>query len=172
MKQLKRVLAIIGIVLLLGMYVVTMIFAFMKSDFAQAAFRAALGCTILVPIFLYVFLLIARAIRPEKSKVIDGIIFNEAAVLLNEDGSDAPFRRDLEERLREKGYKTFYFQGGRKDLPEYVKEVVRDAKPEKLLYLDTDPMMVKEMQKLGIPAMRFTDYSGALDKMETLGIRL
>lgn len=56
MKNRKRILAWIGIILILGMYVLTMIFAFGKSPMAKSLFLGALGCTILVPIFLYIFL--------------------------------------------------------------------------------------------------------------------
>lgn len=54
-KKVKQVLAVIAIILILGMYVLTMIFAFGKSPKAQSLFLGALGCTILVPVFLWFF---------------------------------------------------------------------------------------------------------------------
>lgn len=54
-KKVKRILAIIAIILILGMYVLTMIFAFGKSPETQSLFLGALGCTILVPVFLWFF---------------------------------------------------------------------------------------------------------------------
>ncbi len=55
-KKLKRILAIIGVILILSMYILTMIFAFGKDPRTQSLFLGALGCTILVPVFLWFFL--------------------------------------------------------------------------------------------------------------------
>ena len=81
MKQPKRILALLGAVLLAGMYVCTLVFALMKSELAQTLFRASLGCTILVPVLLYAFLLAARMLRPAKSPLVDNVIFDLGNVL-------------------------------------------------------------------------------------------
>ena len=83
MKQPKRILALLGAVLLAGMYVCTLVFALMKSELAQTLFRASLGCTILVPVLLYAFLLAARMLRPAKSPLVDNVIFDLGNVLID-----------------------------------------------------------------------------------------
>ncbi|MDO4614826.1 MAG: HAD-IA family hydrolase [Lachnospiraceae bacterium] len=83
MKNIKRILALAAVVLLAGMYVCTMIFAFMDNRAAQTLFRASLACTVILPVLLYAFLLIARVLRPSKSPVVDSIIFDMGGVLLN-----------------------------------------------------------------------------------------
>lgn len=83
MKNQKRILALIGIILILGMYILTFVLAFMKSPRAQTAFRGALGCTILVPVFLYLIQMVARVLRPDKSAAVDTVIFDVGNVLLD-----------------------------------------------------------------------------------------
>lgn len=80
---LRRILAIAGIVLLLAMYAAAFISAFMKSESARMLFRASIACTIIVPVMLYVFLMVARVIKPRKSPLIDTIIFDVGMVLVD-----------------------------------------------------------------------------------------
>ena len=83
MKTKKRILAVIGIVCLLLLYLLTFIAAFFKNPAAQQLFRASLGCTILIPVFLYLVLMVARVVRPQKSPVIDTVVFDLGGVLVN-----------------------------------------------------------------------------------------
>ncbi len=52
----KRVLAIIGIVLLLAMYLVAFIASLFHTTFASQLFMASLYCTLAVPLILWVYL--------------------------------------------------------------------------------------------------------------------
>lgn len=52
----RQIAAIIGIVLLAGMYVVTFISACIGSDASGRLFRLSLGMTIAIPIFLWIFI--------------------------------------------------------------------------------------------------------------------
>ncbi len=49
----KRVLAIIGIILLLALYASTLVFALMDSPNAQGLLMGAIFCTIAVPVILH-----------------------------------------------------------------------------------------------------------------------
>ena len=60
MKKIKRILAWIGIVLLLGMYVATFIFAMIDSPNAANLFKASIACTILIPVLLYAYMLVYK----------------------------------------------------------------------------------------------------------------
>ena len=51
----KRVAAIIGIVLLVGLYLLTLISALIGSEDSGRLFRFSLGMTIAVPIFVCIF---------------------------------------------------------------------------------------------------------------------
>lgn len=58
-----RILALIGIILLLGMYGSTMVFALMKSPAARGLLMGSVFCTIAVPVLLYAILLAAKNVR-------------------------------------------------------------------------------------------------------------
>lgn len=60
MKKMKRILALVGAILLIGMYVCTLIFALIDSPAASGLFKASVAATILVPVLLYAYILVAR----------------------------------------------------------------------------------------------------------------
>lgn len=62
----KRILAIIGIVLLVGMYLSTLIFVLIDSELAFTLFKASVLLTIAVPCLLYAIILIYRALKRRK----------------------------------------------------------------------------------------------------------
>ena len=62
----KRILALIGAVLLVGMYAATLIFSLMKSEFAFDMFRACIILTIMVPVLLYAYILIYKYLKGKK----------------------------------------------------------------------------------------------------------
>ncbi len=79
--KIKRILALTAVVLLVGLYAAAFVFALMDSEWAQSMFRAALGATILVPVFSYLVILVARSVRPTKSAVVDAVVFDIGRVL-------------------------------------------------------------------------------------------
>ena len=60
MKKTKRILAWIGVILLAGMYIATFFLAIFDNPATMTMFRAAFGCTILVPILLYAYTLVYK----------------------------------------------------------------------------------------------------------------
>nr|WP_315104686.1 hypothetical protein [uncultured Catonella sp.] len=56
LKKIKRVLALIGIVLLLGLYGVTLITSFLASPISHTLFIASLVCTGFIPVAIYIFI--------------------------------------------------------------------------------------------------------------------
>lgn len=62
-KKLKQVLAIIGIVVLVGLYVTTFIFSLLEFENAQNWFKVSLYSTIVVPVLLYAYLLIYKYLK-------------------------------------------------------------------------------------------------------------
>lgn len=60
MKNLRRIMAIAGIVLLIAVYASTMVFALMKHPMADRFLMASVFCTIAVPVLLYGMILVAR----------------------------------------------------------------------------------------------------------------
>lgn len=54
MKKVKKILAILGIVLLAGLYVSTLVFALMDGELSFRLLQISIFCTIAVPVLLYV----------------------------------------------------------------------------------------------------------------------
>ena len=93
MKKLKQILAITGIIVLLGIYVLAFVFALIKSPGAESMLMAALYSTVIVPVLLYAILLVYKwtketdgieKIDSEKAAV-NTIIFDLGKVLVDYD---------------------------------------------------------------------------------------
>lgn len=53
-RKVKQVLAIIGIIIIAGLYIVTLILALIGNENTRPLFMASILCTILVPVVLYI----------------------------------------------------------------------------------------------------------------------
>ena len=60
MKKVKRILAVIGLVLIALMYALTIIFALMKHPDSKSWLMAAIFCTIAVPVIIYAMQFVAK----------------------------------------------------------------------------------------------------------------
>ena len=60
MKKAKRIFAMIGVILILAMYVLTIVFACMKSPQAKQLLTGAIICTIAVPVVIYAITLVIK----------------------------------------------------------------------------------------------------------------
>ena len=67
MKQSKRIMALIGAILLVVLYVSTLIFAFIDSVVSQKLLMAAIATTILLPVLLYIYSLFSRTSHTDDS---------------------------------------------------------------------------------------------------------
>ena len=63
MKKLQRVLAIAGVVLLVGLYAATLFFALSGSPESDGWFKASIACTIIVPVFMYANMLVYKVLK-------------------------------------------------------------------------------------------------------------
>ncbi|HJD45702.1 MAG TPA: hypothetical protein H9909_02545 [Candidatus Mediterraneibacter norfolkensis] len=63
MKKIKRILALAGALLLVALYACTLIFALMESPAASGLLAASVAATILIPVLLYGYILIARLVK-------------------------------------------------------------------------------------------------------------
>ncbi len=62
MQKLKRILALLGVVILVGMYVLTLVFALSSNPNANNMLMASIACTVIIPCLLYGMILIARVL--------------------------------------------------------------------------------------------------------------
>lgn len=63
----KQIAAIIGIVLLVGMYIMTLVFALCRFPGADRLFMASLFSTILIPILIWVYIWIYGMVTRKKT---------------------------------------------------------------------------------------------------------
>lgn len=165
MKNAKRILAIAAIVLLLGMYLLTFIFALGKSETAGAFFRASLAMTIIVPILLYAFLLVAKVIRPSKSSMIDAVVFAGPA-----SAAEDPVLSDHIASLRLKGYSTYIRPEA--DISE-IRALVKEDHLEaaRTFVITGSEENAKRARSAGFPSAVYTDIENLKEKMKAVGIR-
>ena len=66
MKKSSRIIALIGIILLAALYISTMVFAFMKSPAAKHLLMAAVACTIIIPVLLYILITVTNRVQGKR----------------------------------------------------------------------------------------------------------
>lgn len=71
--NLKRPLAMIGVILIVSMYIIALFSAFSHHPDSKNWLMAAIFSTVAVPVFLYVVQLVARVLKPdERGKTRNG----------------------------------------------------------------------------------------------------
>ena len=63
MKKVKQILAIIGIVLLVSLYVITLVLALTDDPNTMTVFRASLYCTFLSPVLIWAYTFIYKLLK-------------------------------------------------------------------------------------------------------------
>ena len=63
MKKMKRLLALITVVMLVLLYAATLIFALIDSPWAFSMFKACIGMTIILPALLYIYFWIYKVLN-------------------------------------------------------------------------------------------------------------
>lgn len=63
MKKVKQILAILGVVLLLGLYVITLIMAITDNTSTLSMLEASVVATILIPILMWAYSFIYRLLK-------------------------------------------------------------------------------------------------------------
>ena len=61
--KLRRILALAGIIFLLGLYVTTLICAIIETPFTSQLLQASLFATIIIPVILYAAMLAAKSLK-------------------------------------------------------------------------------------------------------------
>lgn len=68
MKKLKRILAILGVIILAGMYLTTLILAICGDSNTMNAFVASVVATAVIPVLLWAYSMIYRLLKEHYSK--------------------------------------------------------------------------------------------------------
>lgn len=63
MKKAQRILAVLGVILLLAMYGSTLVFALSQNPDSTGWFKASIYCTVAVPVLLYAYTMIYKYLK-------------------------------------------------------------------------------------------------------------
>lgn len=63
MKKIKQISALVGVILLVAMYLITLISAIFSTPATAGLFKASMFCTIAVPALLYGYMLIYKVLK-------------------------------------------------------------------------------------------------------------
>lgn len=63
MNKLKRILAMITVIILAVLYAATLIFALIDSPWAFSMFRVCIGMTVILPVLLYIYFWIYKVLK-------------------------------------------------------------------------------------------------------------
>lgn len=78
MKNFKRIFSILGIVILVGLYVATLVFALIDSPWAFECLKVSIGFTIIIPILLWIYIAMFRYMKQHRKS-------NQSASSLEDD---------------------------------------------------------------------------------------
>ena len=65
MKKTKRILALVGVILLLAMYGSTMVFAIIDNSDSMMMFKASIAATIIIPVLLWTYTLVFKLVKKD-----------------------------------------------------------------------------------------------------------
>ncbi len=63
MPKVKRIAAIIGIILIISMYLVSFISAFFATEYSYGLFMASIFCTIVIPLMIYLYTMVYKIVH-------------------------------------------------------------------------------------------------------------
>ena len=65
MKTVKRIMAILGVVILLGLYITTLVMAIIDNSSTQTLFKTSVVATILIPTLIWIYTYIYKLIKKD-----------------------------------------------------------------------------------------------------------
>lgn len=65
MDKLKRILALVTVIILASLYAATLIFALIDSPWAFSLFKACIGMTVVLPVLLYIYFWIYKVLNKD-----------------------------------------------------------------------------------------------------------
>jgi len=66
MKNTKRIFAVLGVIVLIGMYLITLILALIYNPHTFDLFKISVGLTILIPVLLWIYIAMYRYVKQRR----------------------------------------------------------------------------------------------------------
>ena len=68
MDKLKRIFALVLVILLVGIYILTFISGIMATPYTQGLFRGCIAATVIIPVFMYAYKLIYGVMKKDNTE--------------------------------------------------------------------------------------------------------
>lgn len=78
MKNIKRICAIAGAVLLMILYLLTIVFALIQSPWSMELLKITIGLTILIPVLLWIGIAAFRSIAAQRQSNLDASLGDDS----------------------------------------------------------------------------------------------
>lgn len=62
-EKIKRILALIGVVLLAGLYLITLVLAFIDPTATKEWLRTSISATLVIPVLLYAYIMVYKLLK-------------------------------------------------------------------------------------------------------------
>ncbi|MBR6697029.1 MAG: hypothetical protein IKL73_02030 [Lachnospiraceae bacterium] len=66
--KLKRILAIVGVVILVALYLSTIVFAIIDSDYSKGLFMASIYASVIIPVMIYIYTVIYKVAKKNEAE--------------------------------------------------------------------------------------------------------
>jgi hypothetical protein len=72
MKKVKRIAAMIGVILIASMYVISFVSALFASEYSNGLFLASIFSTVAIPIMIYAFITVYKIVHKNDKPELSG----------------------------------------------------------------------------------------------------
>ena len=96
----KRIAALIGVVILVSMYVISLIFAILAKPEAMSLFMGSLACTIFIPIAIYVYIWLYNLLYKKKDGEVTLREMKKLNRRIEQGESPEKIQKELEQRAK------------------------------------------------------------------------
>ena len=168
MKDRKKILAILAVVLILVMFCMPMIFAFGKGEKSAEYFRVSLAVAIIGPVLIYICMMIFQSRRKRSGPETSGIrciVFQEGKV------PGDPAWESWTGYLRDRGYQIHVLQSAGEGT-SYFQTFLGEYgfMPEECIFIDDSPENCKAAETAGMKTVHFESFRQAVQDLEKLGV--
>ena len=168
MKEKKRILAILAVVLILAVFCMPMIFALGKGEKAGQYFRVSLGLALICPILIYICMMIYRGVSSRNKLPESGVHDIFFGAFLQKAAGDEELDA-WTAYLKNRGYRLHSLGTGNEDIRSCLKDTGLNA--AECVLIDDSQENLDDADKLGIKTVRFVSFRQAVEELKKLGIR-
>ena len=167
MKEKKRILAVLAVILILIVFCMPMFFALGKGEKAGQYFRISLGLALICPILVYICMMIFRGVSSRNKAPESGVSDIIFGAFLQKASGDEELGA-WTAYLKNRGYRLHSLSSEDADIRSYLEE--NGLKAAECLLIDDREENLEIAGKLGVKAVRFASFRQAVEELNKLRI--